>query len=592
MRRTLTINLILFILLNNFIYANSTSLYFKEERLNKNEVKDFKEAELLFDESKFFEAKNIYITLDNKYEDLFYLDYMIGLCYANLYSPESAISYLNRVEKLFPNVEDVRLYLGMSYLYIGNTDSARVFLYSYLDKKEIDDYQIDKAILLIDNCNNFDKYRSSPENVQLKNFGGNVNSAFSEYVPIIMDSNKLLFTYKGPYSIGGKQNKFGENQYGEYNEDIFITSINDSGDWLEPKSIGGHINGLGNEACIALSPDENKLFLYKFSKRTSGDIFVSDKQGGNNWSIPIKLKGDINSRKWEGSAFLLPDNKTLYFSSDRGGGYGGKDIYQAILQTDGSWSDIQNLGPNINTEHDEDAPFLSEDGKLFVFSSKGHNGIGNYDVFYSEIEKGMFLPPNNMGFPTNSVYDDIYYTIKNGTAYYSSSRAGGYGMQDLYLIEPTITDLLNSKNVISEQKTKNNEQLVNLSNNEVATIGFKQDSLNAGEAIIKEYGVRDEDLLFFRVQIAAYENPEKYDYSHLKEMGKIDKYIINESITTFTLGGDFRTFDEADKLRRIVKNEGYQAFVIAYYRGERAYVTSLVEQGLLDNNYKILRYTR
>ena len=159
---------------------------------------------------------------------------------------------------------------------------------------------------------------------------------------------------------------------------------------------------------------------------------------GKNWSKPEKLKGDVNRPKsWEGSASLSANGKVLYFASDREGGSGGRDIYKAELQPDGSWSNIQNLGPNINTMYNDDAPFIHPDNVTLYFSSEGHSSIGGYDIFSSKVDEyGGFGVPENLGYPINTVDDNRYFVLSadGKTGYYSGGGENSKGEQDIFRI--------------------------------------------------------------------------------------------------------------------------------------------------------------
>ena len=127
----------------------------------------------------------------------------------------------------------------------------------------------------------------------------------------------------------------------------------------------------------------------------------------------------------------------MYFVSDREGGYGGRDIYRLVKLPNGEWSQAYNIGPPINTPFDEDSPFLHPNGKTFYFSSNGEESMGGFDIFHSELnEDGKWTFPVNMGYPLNTVEDDLYFTTnadgKNG--YYASSHEGGYGEKDIYKV--------------------------------------------------------------------------------------------------------------------------------------------------------------
>ena len=160
---------------------------------------------------------------------------------------------------------------------------------------------------------------------------------------------------------------------------------------------------------------------------------------GETFSFATKLKGQINTVSQEGHCSLSPDGKTLYFTSDRPGGFGGKDIYRAKLMADSTWGNVVNLGDSINTKYDEDSPYIHPDGSSLFYSSNGPKSSGGYDIFraYMEPSDSSFKKTENLGFPINTPDDDIYFVLAaNGTrGYYSSGKAGGQGLKDIYLVE-------------------------------------------------------------------------------------------------------------------------------------------------------------
>ncbi|MEO8762213.1 MAG: OmpA family protein, partial [Bacteroidia bacterium] len=148
------------------------------------------------------------------------------------------------------------------------------------------------------------------------------------------------------------------------------------------------------------------------------------------------LDTTINEKIFQNHISISKDGKTIYFSSEHKDGLGGLDIYKLEKQADGTWTKATNLGNVINTDENDGSPFISEDGKTLYFSSKGHNGFGGYDIFKSTFNGTSWSEPENMGIPFNSAGDDIYMTINKAETggYLSSSRAGGYGDEDIYEI--------------------------------------------------------------------------------------------------------------------------------------------------------------
>ena len=229
-----------------------------------------------------------------------------------------------------------------------------------------------------------------------------------------------------------------DSRKGRYFEDIFIAHRDQYGAWAKPNPVEG-INTLSNDACVGISPDGDQLFIYKNIGIDNSDIFISILQDDTTWSKPKSLPGDVNSPYWEGSATITTDGQTLYFSSERIGGYGGRDIYKASRLDKGTWGDVKNLGPKINSEFDEDAPYIHPDGVTLYFSSNGIRSMGGYDVLYAELkDDGTWHEITNAGIPINSLDDDRFYILSadGQTGYFSRANGSELDDQDLYIVTP------------------------------------------------------------------------------------------------------------------------------------------------------------
>jgi hypothetical protein len=218
----------------------------------------------------------------------------------------------------------------------------------------------------------------------------------------------------------------------------------EDGKWGTPKNLGAPINTNTHDACVALSFDGNQMIIY----RTSNDLLTGDlyltRTDFVGWTNPVKLGAEINTPFIETSACFSTDTSVIYFSSNKPGGFGGKDIYRIKKLPNGRWSMPMNVGPTINTDKDEDSPFLHPDGTTLYFSSKGHNTMGDYDVFKTILnpETFAFSAPENLGFPVNTVNNDIFFVLNaNGThGYYSSVKEETYGGSDIYMIDTRFGD--------------------------------------------------------------------------------------------------------------------------------------------------------
>lgn len=410
------------------------------QNLSKKEEKQtLEDAEYYFGEEYYTKALELFQKLEKNNSTDVYFKLMSGVCM--LYHSdmrEEALQKMLEVKKLNAEHNEINYYLARAYMVNKNLDEAISYFKKY-KKGDIDKESIDNANRMIDYCENAKKLiADSLKEITFTPLGLPVNTKWNEYVPLISpDESVLIFTYRGERSKGGKMDKHGKSDPGgEYYEDVFISRK--TGDtWSVPENIGDNINTTGHDAAIAISIDGQKMLIYKSTKKDKGDIYMSHLQG-DTWSKPRALEGDINTQFWEGSASISMDEKTIYFASDRPGGFGMRDLYTATRTADGKWTNVKNMGPNINTPQNEDAPFIHPDNQTLYFSSEGHNSMGGYDIFYVIRENSVWGKPQNVGYPVNTIDDDRYYvlTADGKTGYYSSARRGGAGGHDIYTVTP------------------------------------------------------------------------------------------------------------------------------------------------------------
>ncbi len=269
--------------------------------------------------------------------------------------------------------------------------------------------------------------------ITITNLTKTINSTYPDFAPVISaDGQTIVFTSRRPYTEKDiKKGKQGlENVYISY-YDIKKKK------WADAKALPETINEPGRfNSAIALSNDGQKMLLYRDDASGNGDIYESQLQG-ENWMKPYKFPEPINSKDHESSASFSPDGNSLYFVSNRKGGQGGRDIWMCRKENN-KWGAAQNLGSTINTKEDEEGIFLHPDGKTIYFSSKGHNGNGGYDIYRSVFENNKWSEPANIS-QINTADDDLYFVLAadGQTGFYSSSKTGGLGDQDIYEVNFT-----------------------------------------------------------------------------------------------------------------------------------------------------------
>jgi outer membrane protein OmpA-like peptidoglycan-associated protein/tetratricopeptide (TPR) repeat protein len=261
------------------------------------------------------------------------------------------------------------------------------------------------------------------------NLGKEVNSAYEDYFPgLTLDESQLFFTRRDA-SVSLRMQ----------NEDLYI-SKKDNDQWSLAVSLGPPVNTRENEGAFTTTID-GKYILFTACNRIRGgrgscDIWYTY-QIGDEWQKPGNMGGPINTAAWESQPSMSSDGKTLYFASNRKGGFGGTDIWRSSLGDKG-WSDPINLGPKINTSEDEQFPFIHPDGKTMYFTSNGHAGMGQSDIYYCKFENNQWGLPINIGYPINTAGEEWNFIVnRTGTkAYFSSNGiAESFGGMDIYTFD-------------------------------------------------------------------------------------------------------------------------------------------------------------
>ena len=418
---------------------------------DKEQAKVYMEqAELIMAETRAIDdARDLMVTAANLDPSNIKANFEAGHYHIKTIGKDLAVKYFLRVYELDPNYRfDLEFWIGQSYQYGLEFDKAIDFYNrykqrlakrpNYLGNDRVSPAVVDRAIY---ECENGKEYVANPKSFSIVNIGREINSEWDDYAPVFNESeDQVIFTSR---RRDGNMNQNVDLDNKPF-EDIFIArKVN--GRWQPAENIGSPINTPYHDSNLALSADGQTLFIY--TDEGGGDIYYSDRQANGVWGAPVPLPGIINSSYEEKSITISSDEKTLYFSSNRPGGYGGLDIYRATKDAKGEWSNVKNMGPKINTEYDDDGPFIDYDGKTLYFSSKGRKGMGGFDIYKSVFDEATneWSEPENLGYPINTPDNDIYFvSTKDGKrAYYSSVREDGLGYDDIFMI--TIPEVVAAK---------------------------------------------------------------------------------------------------------------------------------------------------
>lgn len=424
----------------------STNIFAQNVEFDKNNFPDDKDGlkeakKQLKQGDEYFEVgQGLYLYALEHYLSAFrfnpnnaLLNYKIGACYLFTTEKARSIPYFLEAQNLNPDVSpDLNYLLGQAYHINYEFDEAiRRFKTYKQSLGPLDLQELSKIIeKKINECETGKQLVENPVRVFIDNIGSVINTSFPDYSPIVnADESIMMFTSRRDNSTGMRKD---EGDGGFY-EDIYITHKLDNGYWSQPENPGKPLNTDNHDAIVGLSADGQRLFIYKGDK--GGDIYECHLKG-DEWSKPTKLDKTINTIFHESSASFSYDLRTVYFVSNREGGYGLHDIYVSNLNSKGKWEDALNLGAEINTPYDEEGIFMHPDGKTFYFSSKGHNTMGGYDIFKTVFEDGKWSEPKNLGYPINTTGDDVFFTVSASgkRGYYSSAKKGGAGNHDIYIV--------------------------------------------------------------------------------------------------------------------------------------------------------------
>lgn len=346
---------------------------------------------------------------------------------------EAALPHLEKANEIAPQeFRAIGFYLGEVYFESEEYAKAAEQYESFLKLRQGRPQDIRKATLYLRHARFAAEAIKNPVSFNPVNMGENVNSEYEDYIPYMTaDDNYLLFVSRRPESVGGYIQAFRG-----YSEDFYYCEY-DGNQWSPAKNLGPPINTELNEGASAITQDGKRIY-YTACNQPEGfgdcDLYYAVLQEDGSWSEGINLGPAINTRNKETQPALSHDGKTLYFSSGRPEGFGLGDIWYSEL-VDGKWTEAKNMGDQINTPGHEDGPFIHADGVSLYFSSNFHPGFGRSDLFVSyKDEKGNWGQPQNLGYPINTVGNEtnLFVNTRGDRGLITADREGSLGKTDLY----------------------------------------------------------------------------------------------------------------------------------------------------------------
>jgi tetratricopeptide (TPR) repeat protein len=404
---------------------------------------NFKEGQYFFIRKDYEDALVYFLKLIAADPDNANFNFKVGECYLNIPGKEPmGIPYFEKsLSRLVAKKEynaksiDERSAPLHAYYYLGNAYRIDNQLNKALEcyQKFIDspffygNYNQDIVDQEIKSCERAKIIQDAPLDMEWVNLGEHINTEFSEQKPVISgDGNTLVFIRKLQFY------------------DAIFCSVKAGGKWQQAVNINPQILSDGEFYPSGLSNDGSHLLLIKYENHNA-DIYHSELKDGT-WTKAEILQGKINSSKLEVHASFGPDEKSIFFSSDRTGSKGGLDIFVSELNQNGDWEKPKNLGKIINTKFDEQVAYRLQEPNVLFFSSKGHYNMGGYDIFYAEKKGKNWSIPVNIGYPLSDTRDNLYYSpvitdVREGIISYE--KEGGFGSTDIYLVRIKSGNTLN-----------------------------------------------------------------------------------------------------------------------------------------------------
>ncbi|MBL6445899.1 PD40 domain-containing protein [Fulvivirga sp. 29W222] len=392
----------------------------------------------VYDADKYFKIRNyqealsLYLEAIEAGVDDPVVYYRTAVSYQNMFEINEQVKAIPYFEKAIAKGMDqlpANVYYDLAEVYHKDEQIEKALDYygKYKAALKGNQGEISKVNRALEVANNSLSLMSSPKDITVVNLGQVINSQYTEYNPVVSaDESVMAFTALRPNT--GKT-----RSSDKFIEEVYI-SYNTSGNWSQPKPI--KIASNYNVGTAGISADGQKMLIFIGGADGTGNLYTIDK-AGDDWSTPVTMGNKINSRSHvETTGSITPDGKTLYFASNRPGGYGGLDIYKSVKTEAGDWGEPVNVGPEVNTKYNEDAPFIHPDQWTLFFTSDGHNTMGGRDIFVTRLFNGKWTAPENMGYPINTTANDNYFTLTadGRKGYFSSDRKGGQGGQDIYSI--------------------------------------------------------------------------------------------------------------------------------------------------------------
>lgn len=356
-----------------------------------------------------------YLAKRKKNSEVFWL---AAICHMHRYRFDQAFKYFEEAQDFADIDPFYYVPYAQAYLFSGDPNQAERVL-RRLNVQNLEPEFRGDYLKVQSQIRNAKKYLNNPEPFITQNLGPNINSAGNEYSQVVTTDQRGIYFTARREGLGERADD------GEYYEHLMESTMDDKDKWVKDQEVKGYNTGKDFIAPLQLLDNDSTVVYFK-----NDDIYIGRLQENGQYAGQEDLH--INTNGWEAHANLYNNENSIIFSSDRGNDEENADLYISHKMPDGNWTAPIFL-TELNTSENEDAPFVAGDGTLY-FSSRGHDSMGGYDIFRTTYDSaaGRFNAPVNMGAPINLPGDDTFFTLYGKYAYFSSSRADGYGENDIY----------------------------------------------------------------------------------------------------------------------------------------------------------------
>jgi len=391
----------------------STLLSYGQSRLSTNSKKAeslYYEADNHWVRGQFTTAFEILKEAVKKDKDFYEAYFRLGVIDKSRGNTTSAETYLLKTLELKNDHAGANFELGELYIQMGEYEKSIGYSEKYLGLNPRNAKRKTQAEKFVESAKYAIENIKTAAEFNPRALPEHINQYAMQYFPVITADEEYLIYTR---RLGTTMN---------HDEDLVVTKKDSLGNWGDPESISENINSSFNEGTCTISADGRILIFTSCYGRNgygSCDLYIS-KKTGNDWSAPKNLGGVVNSQAWDSQPSLSADGRALYFISNRPNGIGQRDIWMTQLDDGDKWTKPKNLGPLINTVDDEVSPFIHPNNRTLYFGSNGRKGFGGFDIYFSEFD-GHWTEPKNLGYPINTGEDQVSLFITAGGThgYYS-----------------------------------------------------------------------------------------------------------------------------------------------------------------------------